>query len=183
MYHISPANHSSNRVSVHSFNYYIAEDSPTANRTAQHCEVWQINQCVVAACGEDPWGEKMGWGLHRQSQSPQSFRSYLISFILGPHLFHILLIIASNDQSRGDFTKPITRGSLQCPLLARRQYLNRHNSTSATFLDQWQAQGESAHTISKELGFVHLLWRSVPDPPDQNPKQTATRVAQNRDNS
>ncbi len=127
--------------------------------------------------------KKMGWGLHRQSQSPRSFRSYLISFILGPHLLHILLIIASNDQSRGDFTKPLTRGSLQCPLLALRQYLNRHNSTWATFLDQWQAQGESAHTISKELGFVHLLWRSVPDLPDQNPKQTATRVAQNRDNS
>jgi hypothetical protein len=130
-------------------------------------------------------GGKNGLGLHRQSQSqsPQSFRSYLISFILGLHLLHILLIIASNDQSRGDYTKPLTRASLQCPLLALRQYLNRHNSTWATFLDQWQAQGESPHTISKKLGFVHLLWRSVPFPPDQNPKQTATRVAQNRDNS
>lgn len=35
------------------------------------------------------------------------------------HLFLILLIITSNDQSRGGFSKPLTRGedSLHCPLL------------------------------------------------------------------
>jgi hypothetical protein len=146
MHHISSANHSSNRVSAHSFNYYIAQDSPTANRTAQHCEVWQINQYVVPPAERIPGGKKWAGDCTDKAKAPQSFRSYLISFILGPRLLHILLIIASNDQSRGDFTKPLTRGSLQCPLLALRQYLNRHNSTWATFLDQWQAQGESLHT-------------------------------------